>query len=331
MLKKILLITDLMNGYAISIKSSFEKKGFQIDIFENSVKINRKDHSFFELMIRILSNDFKIKWFKKKYEAIEIKKYKGYIKELNSTYDIILDLRAQSSYFCIKELKEKYFNSLFILFLWDDLKYQNNSLKIVPFFDRVYSYNEEDCRDYGLIFRPSFYCNEFIYSNESKEFGIFYAGNIREKDRIDIILELEKLNIENNNLFLIGRKKCKYGKKMHRFNEIKKNIIENHFTEKELADFSKKSKILLDLNYKEQNGLGLRAIESIGAKSKLITTNEKIRNYDFYNENNIFVLKKDLSNLWDLDLFLKIPYLEYSKEINYKYSINGFVDEIMTY
>ena len=47
------------------------------------------------------------------------------------------------------------------------------------------------------------------------------------------------------------------------------------------------SRCILDAPQAGQVGLTIRTIECLGAKRKLVTTNSDIKNYDFYNENNI--------------------------------------------
>ena len=49
------------------------------------------------------------------------------------------------------------------------------------------------------------------------------------------------------------------------------------------------SRCVLDSAQEGQMGLTIRVLEALGAKKKLITTNEDIVNYDFYNEENIYV------------------------------------------
>ena len=70
----------------------------------------------------------------------------------------------------------------------------------------------------------------------------------------------------------------------------------------------------------------MRTIEMIGMNKKIITTNENIKEYDFYNSNNILLLNKDLSNLEKS--FFETDYQELSSEIYQKYTLENWVKNI---
>lgn len=69
-------------------------------------------------------------------------------------------------------------------------------------------------------------------------------------------------------------------------------------------------------------------LEALGAKKKLITTNEDVVSYDFYRPENIYIYiyngKIDLDNI-----FFKENYKELSKEIYDKYSLRNWLKEIV--
>lgn len=83
----------------------------------------------------------------------------------------------------------------------------------------------------------------------------------------------------------------------------------------------------MDVQHPKQIGLTLRCLETLGAKRKLITTNQDIRNYDFYNPNNILVV--DRNNPVVPNGFLNTPYTEVNKGIYDKYSITSWVKHIL--
>ena len=72
----------------------------------------------------------------------------------------------------------------------------------------------------------------------------------------------------------------------------------------------------------------MRSIEMLGAERKLITTNAAIKEYDFYNPNNICVI--DRNNPVIDKQFLSIPYESVSPELYHKYSLDGWLEYIFT-
>ena len=67
-------------------------------------------------------------------------------------------------------------------------------------------------------------------------------------------------------------------------------------------------------------------IEALGAKKKLITTNEDIVNYDFYCPENIYLYngKFDLDNI-----FFKSKYKRIDNVIYERYSLRNWLKEVI--
>ena len=66
------------------------------------------------------------------------------------------------------------------------------------------------------------------------------------------------------------------------------------------------SNCILDYNQEGQVGLTLRPMEALFLEKKLITNNKDIKNYDFYNPSNIFILGEN--NIEDIKEFINKPY-----------------------
>ena len=75
------------------------------------------------------------------------------------------------------------------------------------------------------------------------------------------------------------------------------------------------------------DGLSLRFFEGMYYQKKVITDNKKVKNYDFYHPNNIFILE---NNYHDIEAFLKIPYYHISDEIVKKYGFSSWIEKITT-
>jgi len=50
-----------------------------------------------------------------------------------------------------------------------------------------------------------------------------------------------------------------------------------------------KSKCVVDIHSPHQSGLTMRAIEALGAKRRLITTNNNVKCYDFFDDKNVLI------------------------------------------
>lgn len=323
MKKKILLVTTPLNGYEIELLEALKRKGFEVDFFSEGSKINKKELTLFQRICRGLNKESS--YIKK----IEQRIYEKFISKLGNKYDYIFDFGGKAKVEALKILKEKY-KCLFIVYMWDDLKYAKTIWETMDYFDEKYIFNTEETEKYGFKYRPNFYVNEYLYNNEEKTIDIFYKGNLRDRQRTYILEKIEEM-LKNYKLEISLYTKGSYlknRKKIHSKKYFYKRCNSEFIHLKDLARLYKHSKVLLDIAYKNQSGLGLRPLEAIASNCKLITTNENIKKYEFYNENNIFYLREDLSNLSELKGFMNKEFLVYSTDIKYRYSIDGFVDDI---
>ena len=80
------------------------------------------------------------------------------------------------------------------------------------------------------------------------------------------------------------------------------------------------------MQHDSQTGLTMRCIESLPAHCKIITTNEHIKEYDFYCPENVMIIDRD-NPVFDVD-FIKSPYKPIPKEIVEKYSLENWIKTI---
>ena len=94
----------------------------------------------------------------------------------------------------------------------------------------------------------------------------------------------------------------------------------------EIIELYAKSNVILDISHPGQSGLTMRTFEAIGAGKKLITTNADIKNYPFYNSNNIYVISRSQIIL-DRKFFFE-KYNPLNQELYDKCSIDGWIEDI---
>ena len=71
----------------------------------------------------------------------------------------------------------------------------------------------------------------------------------------------------------------------------------------------------------------MRTIEMIGMHKKLITTNQAIKKYDFYNPDNIAVI--DRNDIAIPEGFLDKPYSEIEDAIYNRYSLESWIIDVL--
>lgn len=327
---KILLITVPMDGYENSVIEGLKSRGVHVDYFPGGAKIHRNDLTLKQRLLRSLVREYSITALQQKLEEVESKVYQGRINGLGENYDFIFDFGGKANLTSLKMLRSKY-SCPFVLYLWDDFAHVKHGSSRVLHYDRVAIFNEEDAIKQRFTYRPNFFVNEYQYSGEEKTLDLFYKGTARDKKRAFV---LEQLANELDGIYRVELSlfvKGSYLRNMHRVTSrsfYARYCNHLHLSVLELASKYKSARVLLDIVYKDQVGLGLRPLEALASNAKLITTNPHIANYDFYNENNIFILHENLSNIGLVKRFMDTPFIPYDEGLLRKYSIDGFLDDI---
>lgn len=212
-------------------------------------------------------------------------------------------------------------------YYWDSVVRAPRFRAIEQYFDTIFSYDPYDCDMYGYTFLTNFYL-EKGKSDQKSLFNVFCFMAF-DPYRIEII---------NDIIPVLEHYKLSY--KIFIYKQ-RKSIIPQGLTEKEDV-IIRRSPMLIDQvfeNYSACNvvldicnignkGLSLRTFEAMRLKKKLITTNVEIKNYPFYNSNNIFVLE-DLDHQISKDFFLT-PYEDVPQDIFKKYSFESWLSTLTT-
>ncbi|WP_116474825.1 hypothetical protein [Zobellella maritima] len=244
----------------------------------------------------------------------------------SSSLELFISINQFHSKEFIALLKEKYPNIKTVLFMWD--MYETTNIRTtISEYDHVFSFDPVDCEKHGLIFRPSFYVEQA--SSEAKvgkNIDLYYLGQFKNKERYTTLVSLydhcRKLGINSDIRLYVNKKK------------IDKSFSHPIITNRKISyqynlSLSERARVILELNLEKQAGLTIRSLECLFAKCKLITNNKHIKEYDFYNEQNIFVLNtdQDIKKI-PLDFFTS-PYQEPNPTVLSRYSTDGFIDEIL--
>ncbi|GIZ14546.1 hypothetical protein [Capnocytophaga catalasegens] len=212
-----------------------------------------------------------------------------------------------------------------IAYQWDGINVFPEVKKIVKYFDRFFVFDENDVKE-GFLPITNFYFDipEQLEIIENK--NIFFVG-VWKRNRIKpiekLILQIEKTNyIADISLFTLNKNLLKKYKNSP-INVTNKRISldENHQKVCESA-------VLVDILNTVHNGLSFRVFEAMKYKKKLITNNLHIRNYDFYNENNILVLEKD-ADYERISSFLELPYIDLPQILYDKYAFTNWIKYIL--
>lgn len=328
-MKKVLLIMPNFFEYPHVICEEIKSLGYEVDFFDDRPSTS----PLVKATIRINKNLIK-RYIKRYFQSILEKTSK-------KKYDVVFLISGQSLSFSedmMEELKKSQPHSKRVLYQWDSLKNFPYIEKMHKYFDKCYSFDKSDCDNLPYLkFLPLFYSKEYEnISNLNKknfEYDFCFVGTAHPK-------KYKFIKIMSKQLKLVYPKQFIYFYFPSRIVYFYRKIINKEFRKAKINEFnfvplnSKKmvqiytnTRCVLDSPQDGQLGLTIRVIEALGAKKKLITTNEDVLNYDFYKPENIYVYN-DKINLENT--FFKNDYLDIDEKIYEKYSLKNWLKEIFS-
>ena len=321
--KRVLFIAPKFFGYELEIQQEIERRGAIVDFlpdrpFDDPLKtaITRFSPQLIQPFINRL-----------------------YHKQLNlfgsSNYDIILTINGQTiTPQFLSMLKMSFPQAKFVLYMWDSMNNRPRIAKNLHFYDDVYCFDPESAKNFGMKIRPTFFTPGFQSPIKlSYDYQLSFIGTMHS-DRYEIINKIRAKvpkNIKSYwHLYLQAPWVFKAYKVMKpamrnapienfKFKPLEKLKVQQIFSN---------SKAIIDIEHPKQHGLTMRAFEAMGSNKKLITTNHNIKTYDFFREENICVVDRKDPNI-SLD-FLETQYFPTSAELYYKYSLAGWLDEVLS-
>lgn len=209
----------------------------------------------------------------------------------------------------VSYLREQNPNIKTIWYLWDTFKTQQRfHLDYLPLFDRVFSFDRDDAKRYGVEYLPNFYyCPN---SAEPQPYDIAFIGSANSSNtsfRIELLSKIKNICDRHglNCFFYLKSTEISVS------NPIKK-IIRNVFPYRhnitlkkykddgfiygeslplsQFYDIMSGANIIVDLGYHKRQGMTINAIMAIAGGKKLITTNYRIKEEPFFHPNNILVI-----------------------------------------
>ena len=316
---KISVISFDFWGYDAHIVDTLKVKG----IDAHHIRIGSVSHNNFgERAINCFSKIFLNKNLKHQ------KRQSFVIEQLNKLghQDQILVLNPDAFEHSTLEHMKKCTNRL-VTFLYDNLDRHPAQDKL-HFFDKIFSFDDQDIQNYGFEKLTNYNYLPFLPKEQQNSHVDALYITSYDKKRIEQLKVLsqkfQRLNLSFN-LYVIGKKSWKH-QIIKPFTENKIIFSKKKICHKNLPQYYKNTKVILDLMRKNQYGLSFRIFEAMALEKKIITDNEKIKNYDFYNPNNILVLNKDFSNI--TKDFFETPYQTLPEKIYEKYTLEKWVERV---
>lgn len=331
-MKNIIFSIQKINGFRENIERELKNKFEKVKYIE-SERLSSNERSIYLKIIRGISSKLNNKTIQTYYKTLVEKNYKRWIADSKEICDYFFVISGGSfSIDFLKALRVKNPGIKLILFLWDTLE-STEFIETYKEYDYIFTYDREDVKKYNFIFRTSFYLEElkqYYIEFEKRKIDLYYLGEIKNIERYRFIEKFYDYCKINNIRFFLKLYLRKNKKKMVE-NYNQEIIIKKKIDYKENLKIVNNSKVIIDIKHLKQTGLTLRSFESVGSESKLITTNQDIKNYDFYNEENILIIK-NIDEIEKINKeFFEKEYKKIDSKIKNRYSAKGFIEEIFSH
>jgi len=321
--KNIAVIAPDFFGYPDAIKKSILAQGGSCEIFDE-----RPSNDFLtKVLLRIGFSFLLASKIEKYYTSLIDKLVKG-------DFDTILIISPESILpEHIKKIKS-ISNAKVIIYMWDSIKNKPKAPELFSHCDDVVTFDMTDAEKYSNVrFLPLFYELNYDKKRNDIKYDICFIGTVHS-DRYKIIKSLTKTDSDeclsfykfmympSRALYLIRKyilmSLLKAKKLEFSFDKISSDDIANIFSS---------STAILDINHPGQRGLTSRTFEALGSGCKLITTNEEIKKYEFYHEDNICVI--DRHNPVIKTSFLKSPMNMTVNELITKNTLDNWIRNVV--
>lgn len=210
------------------------------------------------------------------------------------------------------------------------ITYNYDSIKRVPLtpnaneiFEKIFVFDMNDVKENPHFIKIS----NFIYKEKqlinenfiTKAFVVLSKDKKRNTTISKIADQFDKKGFNGKYEFIIVGRKNK---------SLNKNLIFHREKIKYEDVLSKveNTEIMIDIVRNNQTGLSFRVFEALAYQKKLIITNPSIKNYAFYNPNNILVI--DENNPEIPTSFLETKYEPIKESIYQEFTINTWVKKV---
>lgn len=265
-----------------------------------------------------------------------INHYKKIFDEIPFVPDVILIIQADMlEKESVEEFRTRWPNVQINLYLWDNLANVKGVEKKLSWFDNAFSFDDADSKsNTNLTFLPLFFIDKF-YGNvkNNLEYDLTFVGTVHS-DRYKVLSEVERcMSALGKKMYMFKYLQARwvywfYWFMKPEFRKAKRNeFAYQTMNFQDIERVINASFAVLDIQHPKQSGLTIRTIEMIGMGKKLITTNQSIKNYPFYNEDNILVI--DRNNIQIPKRFFETDFKIIDKDIIDDLKIESWLKKVL--
>lgn len=262
-MKQIALFALPFFGYENHILSQFEKQGYKIHY------ISGRKGCLSDFFIALFCDVPKVyqQHIKKELERLPLEQIDIFlvIKGVNLTSEHIGYIKSRNP------------KMRFVMYQWDSVR-NFNYTELIPYFDKVATFDFKDAEQLSLEYVPLFYTEDITPEPKIEEnIDILLVGTYLP-ERFEAMRSIKDIAQKNNLKFYyhIFVAPSYFYKNIKRFWSIRRDLSTRQISREKLIELYRRSKTILDVSNIDQTGMSMRVVESYGMNKKLITSNPAI-------------------------------------------------------
>lgn len=322
MTKRILLIAPEFFNYYATLKSTLESMGYEVAYLADRPPVSS--------LMKVLLRKFRFL-----FHGLLLKFYSGQLSGLG-LFDKVLIIKGESiTPDILQIIRQNHCAKDITLYFWDSVKNIPGAVNLSRLADHVFTFDPHDAQKYGFTLQPLFY-KEFAVSSEGSQaavkWPVSFLGSIHG-DRLKVVRDFRKKLAAPEKMYVFiyfPSRLIYYFRKLFdpAFYAFSSSELSLSSVKKTTVDDVFKSSIaVLDIQHPAQTGLTMRTIETLSLGKKLITTNDSIRSYPFYDPANILVIDRKLPAVSE-DFFTS-PVRRDKVELVKKYEVRQWLTDVL--
>lgn len=258
------------------------------------------------------------RFMQKAFNVSMAKEREGWLSDIkDATMVIVFDSIVNYATLC-REIEESLpSNVKLVFYAWNPLLYSNDWTKLSARWIKT-TFSLSDMKQNGFRYAGTFYNDaKFgLHNQESPIYDGYFVGipkdRLRTLNQIILLFQSNELKVK---VRIVDNLKALYN-----------SAYSRRISYKEVINETQRAKVIIEVLQEGQTGPSLRCMESIFFKRKLVTTNQSIVDYDFYNPHNIFIYGKD--DVCKFAEFVNSSYMDISPQIVDGYRFGKWLERI---
>lgn len=246
----------------------------------------------------------------------------------------------------LRALRTAFPQAAFVSYMWDALRVYPQYVPMMSLYDRVYSFDPEDCEDYSeLRYLPLFYHHAFdAFEPQTDEAAVdllnictVRPNRLEFMQRFLPLLDEQMISVENY-LYIHPLQYAYNRVAMPGFRANRTMTFRfKPMAQQDVIAAMARTRATIDIPYHLQSGLTMRTIETIGAQRKLVTSNPRVLDEPFYCRENVMLLSAEQvapGAVLDAELadeirqFCRLPFKPLPDDVRQQYGITRWVQTI---